>query len=492
MTNGNTREDVINAGKIPPQDLESEKAILAALIIEPKSFNTIAGTLKPDHFYKEDHVLIFKAISNLFEIGSNIDIITVMSQLQKMGKLEEAGGAFFISQITSHVASAAHIETHVRIVVDNYIRRKAILLSSTLTSKAYDPTVSLDEILGSAVDMDTQLSDDTHFDSDIAPMTNVIDEAIELMETRCDMFKNNKPIGIPTPLSSLNHKIVGFMAQQFIIIGARPGHGKTAFALACAKHQSKLGFKPAFFTLEMSNVSLVNRLITAEAGVDAMRYRKGDISYGEKQDIIQAANTLRKHNIYISDRASNGVAQIKASVKKLITDGKCDIVYVDYLQLVSPGEQQSREQQISVISRSLKLMAKELDIPVVAMSQLSRSMEMGDKRPKLSHLRESGSLEQDSDCVLFLFRPSEYNLLDDDGNDYSPEDSEIIIAKQREGPLDKLRVRTNESKSVYYDIEKSESEPVPVKNFYETTTEDIFKDFEQDLSNMQTNPSHFD
>ena len=437
-------------GKIPPQAVEIEQAVLGAMILENESISLVLSEIGPEYFYREEHQMIFNAIANINDRGVSVDFMVIAEELKKSNQLDESGGVYYLTELTNHVASSAHIEHHVQVIKEKYIRRKAIESAMMLESKAYDETYDVADLISDAGSIETELADSI-IKAEMASIEDVMNEVVRQAEYRKHRAENKLPIGIPTPIHSLNRLLLGFEPGQFIIIGGRPGHGKTAFALFLAKHQSAQGFKPAFFTLEMTNIGLANRLILGSLDIDPYDFRKGNISDEQLQQVREAATDLGKYNIHISDKASTNVSQIKAEVKKLILKDKCDIVYVDYLQLIKPGHERTREQQISHISRSLKIMAKELSIPVIAMSQLSRAMEQGDKRPKLSALRESGSLEQDTDVVMFIFKPAEYHLFDDNNEEYSDLDVELIVAKQREGALGTVRLQTNISRTMYYE-----------------------------------------
>ena len=432
-------------GKTQPQALELEEAILGALMIDNEALNTVIDIISSHSFYKEAHKEIFRAISNLFASSQPVDLLTVSNELKRNGQLDMIGGDYYLSQLTQKVASSAHIETHARIVVQKHIQRELIKVSSKILKDAYDDTIDVLELLDRAESNLFEIADGNikkNYDS----AQSLIAEAITKIE---DIAKRQGMSGVPSGFSKLDSVTSGWQNSDLIIIAARPGMGKTAFALSMARniavdHEIPVGI----FSLEMSSVQLITRLISSETELPSEKLRKGDIQDHEWNQLHSKISGLEKAKLYIDDTPSLSVFDLRAKCRRLKSKYDIGVIIVDYLQLMTSGVDKksgNREQEISTISRSLKSIAKELDIPIIALSQLNRSVETrgGSKRPLLADLRESGAIEQDADIVSFIYRPEYYNqeVWDDGSEDPTEGQAEIIIAKHRNGGLDNIRLK---------------------------------------------------
>ncbi|HXH17437.1 MAG TPA: replicative DNA helicase [Chitinophagales bacterium] len=425
-------------GKIPPQAKELEEAVLGAMMLEANAVATVIDILKPESFYVNAHQLIFQAIHNLFNKSKPIDILTVIEELKLMGRLEDAGGPFFITELTSRIASGANVEHHARIVAQKFIQRELIRISSDIIRDSYEDTTDVFELLDKAeqnlysvVDRNLRRNYDT--------MSNLLSKALNELEH----IRNHQDslTGVPSGFTELDRITGGWQKPDLIIVAARPGMGKTAFVLSVAKNAAVDYGKPvAIFSLEMSSLQLVNRLISSEAELEGDKLRRGTLEPYEWEQLTHKADRLSEAPLYIDDTPAINIFELRAKCRRLKMKHDVQLFIVDYLQLMSSSPESkagNREQEISNISRSLKSIAKELDTPIIAISQLSRAVETrgGVKRPQLSDLRESGAIEQDADLVIFLYRPEYYNLDVDEQNNPTRGVAEIIIAKHRNGAL---------------------------------------------------------
>jgi len=426
-------------GKLPPQALDLEEAVLGALMLEKDALSVVIDILKPETFYSDAHNKIFEAITNLFQKSSPVDILTVTAELRKMGSLELVGGAYYLTQLTDRVVSAANIEYHARIISQKYIQRELIQISSDIITKAYDETSDIFDLLDNAEKSlfdiaQNNLRRDTQKIDDI--MRNAVD-ALEKLRDRKDSLT-----GVPSGFTALDRITSGWQPSDLIIIAARPAMGKTAFVLTCARNAAVQYDKPvAVFSLEMSSVQLVNRLISGETEIEQEKLRKGNLADHEWTQLHSRIGKLTEAPLLIDDTPALNVFEFRAKCRRLKAQFDIQMVIVDYLQLMHgkvDGKGGNREQEIGSISRALKSVAKELNIPVIALSQLSRAVESrpgNSKRPMLSDLRESGSIEQDADMVLFLYRPEYYGLTEDESGNSTAGVGEVIIAKHRNGEI---------------------------------------------------------
>ncbi|MEY3237437.1 MAG: replicative helicase [Bacteroidota bacterium] len=440
----NTNTLANDLGKIPPQAVDLEQAVLGAMMLEKNAVTDTIDILMPSSFYDPKHQFIYNAIRELFGSSVPIDLLTVINKLKQNGELEASGGAVYISQLTSRIASTAHVEFHARIISEKHIKRELIRMSSEVIRDAYDDTNDVFDVLNKAEGELFKIAEN-NMGKDVSTMQNVVKLAIEEIEKAS---QNTDGIsGVPTGFFDLDKITSGWQRSDMIVIAARPAMGKTAFVLSMARNSAvDHGKGVAIFSLEMSAVQLVKRLIASETRLSAEKLRKGDLREHEFQQLHSRITKLATAPIYIDDSPGISVFDLRAKCRRLKMQYNIDMVIIDYLQLMTAGGSKgagNREQEISTISRSIKEIAKELNIPIIALSQLSRSVEQrgGDKRPVLSDLRESGAIEQDADIVSFIYRPEYYGLMEDEEGNSNQGVSEIIIAKHRNGALDRVRLR---------------------------------------------------
>lgn len=440
------REETSQLGKLPPQAVDLEEAVLGALMLEKNPLNDVIDILKPESFYKESHKEIYTAIQELFQATEPVDILTVTSHLRKSGKLEMVGGPYYITQLTNKVSSAANIEYHSRIIVEQSIKRELIRIASEIQKEAYEDTTDVFNLLDKMENSLFQVSE-TNIRKEYVDMKSVMSQAIEEIEAR----KNHQVglTGVASGFTNLDRVTSGWQRSDLVIIAARPGMGKTAFVVSAIRNAAvDHGHACAIFSLEMSSVQLVNRLISSEAEIESDKIRKGNLAEHEWVQLVNKTASLTNAPIFIDDTPALSILELRAKCRRLKQQHEIQLVVIDYLQLMSgdtskSGSGGNREQEIASISRSLKNLAKELEVPVIALSQLSRAVETrgGDKRPQLSDLRESGSIEQDADMVMFLYRPEYYGITQDDNNMPTTNVGEVIIAKNRHGSLDTVQLK---------------------------------------------------
>ena len=438
-TNVKTEE----AGRLQPQAGELEEAILGALMLEKDAYSLISEIITKECFYSEAHKLIFSAIQNLAIAQKPIDILTVVDQLRKTGTLEKVGGTLYIAQLSQKVVSSAHIEFHARIVAQKYLARELITFSSEIAGKAFDETNDVDELMHEAESQLFEISK-KNVKKDVVYINPIIDEAFKLMREASK--REDGLSGLQSGFHELDKITSGWQNSDLIIIAARPAMGKTAFVLSMAKNMAvNYNIPLAIFSLEMSNVQLVNRLIVNVAELPSQKIKTGQMAPYEWHQIDTKVAKLYNSPIYIDDTPALSVLELRTKARRLVKEHNIRCVIVDYLQLMTGTDNKSREREVSTISGSLKGLAKELNIPIIALSQLNRAVEQNNqfranskdagesKRPQLSNLRESGSIEQDADIVCFIHRPDYYKIYsDENGNDLRGK-AEIIIAKHRNG-----------------------------------------------------------
>ena len=426
-------------GKMPPQALELEEAILGALMLEKNAISLVLDVLKPESFYKESHKEIYRAVVSLFEQSQPVDLLTVTNQLRSDGQLEMVGGPAVISELTNKVGSTANIEYHARIVAEKHILRELIRISGEIQGEAFKDTTDVFDLLDKA---EKELFDVTqgNLRSSYESMNELITKAIRNIEERNQ--NQDSLSGIPSGFTNLDRNTSGWQPSDLIITASRPGMGKTSFVLSLARNAAvDFGHAVAIFSLEMSSLQLVHRLISAEAEIDAQKLRHGNLEAHEWTQMNVKIGELSDAPIYIDDTPAINIFELRAKCRRLKAQNDIQLVIVDYLQLMSAQSESkqpgNREQEISSISRALKGIAKELNIPVIGLSQLSRAVETrgGSKRPILSDLRESGSIEQDADQVMFLYRPEYYGITEDEEGNPTEGMAELIIAKNRHGSV---------------------------------------------------------
>ncbi len=434
----------LEKGRIPPQALDAEEVVLGALLIDKSAVNNVIDILNSQCFYKESHVLIYDAIKELFGKSEPIDIISVANHMRHQGNIDLIGGDYYLAMLSNKVASAAHVEYHSRIILQKFIQRELIRISSEIITDAFDETTDVLELLDKAEDKLFQIAEG-NIKKNYETSGNLIALALKNIE---DINKREGLSGIPSGFAEVDKLISGWQPSDLIIIAARPGMGKTAFVLSMARNMA-VDHKVAvgFFSLEMSSIQLITRLISSETALSSEKLRKGNLTDAEWQQLLVKVKTLENAPLFIDDTPALSIFDLRAKCRRLVAQHNVKIVIVDYLQLMTAGSDNrgggNREQEISAISRSLKSIAKELGIPVIALSQLSRAVETrgGNKRPQLSDLRESGAIEQDADIVSFIYRPEYYKIQEWEDNSPCDNQGEFIVAKHRNGGLDDIRLR---------------------------------------------------
>ncbi len=437
----------MNGGNKPPQAVELEEAVLGALMLDLNALNTAIEMLHEEYFYKPEHRVIFRAIFKLFEMNQPVDMMTVTEQLRKDGNLEAAGGAWHISELTSHVVSSAHIEYYARVLSEKFISRELIRISTQTITDAYDETTDVVDLLDKT---EGQLMDinDKNFKTDFHELGDLVHAATnQIEEAKKSNESDSKYVGVPSGFTELDRITAGFHPGTLIILAARPAMGKTAFALSMARNMAVDFNKPvAFFSLEMTGVELAMRLISGEAEIPGDKLKRGELEGWEQQQLETRTQALNEAKIFIDDTPQLTIYELRAKCRRLKQHHDIQMVFIDYLQLMTAGtdvmsRNGNREQEISTISRQLKSLSKELGIPVLAMSQLSRAVETrgGTKKPMLSDLRESGAIEQDADIVMFIYRPEYYGITEDNGSTIGMAD--ILVAKHRSGATGEVRLK---------------------------------------------------
>jgi replicative DNA helicase len=420
-------------GKLPPQALDLEEAVLGALMLEKNALNAVVEFLKPEHFYDDRHKEIYTSIIDLFKASEPVDMRTVVNQLRKNGKIEIIGGAYYIAELTSKVSSAANIEYHARVIMEMAIKRTLIEVASQIHHDAYEDTTDVFELLDKTEQSVFEISD-SNLRKNYDNMRNLMARAIQELQ----VLKDHKDglTGVPSGFTALDRITSGWQKSDLVIIAARPGMGKTAFVVSALRNAS-VDFKipVAIFSLEMASVQLVNRMISAEAELEGEKIKKGQLAEHEWAQLVHKTSRLSSAPIFIDDTPALSILELRAKCRRLKAEHNVQLVVIDYLQLMRGEQGGNREQEIASISRALKGIAKELNVPVLALSQLSRGVETrgGDKRPQLSDLRESGSIEQDADIVMFLYRPEYYKITVDEDGMPTQGVGEVIVAKHRNG-----------------------------------------------------------
>ncbi len=434
--------ELIPKGVIQPSAPEIEMSVLGAMMIEKEAVPKTISMIDTTAFYLKEHQIIFDAMKHLFESNEPIDYVSVYEELKKNGKIDEVGGVAYLSKLSQNISSAANVEYHARIILEKSILRRLITTSHFVAQVAYEGTEDAFDILDLAERKIFEISE-LFMKKSYSDMGKAIHQALEYIEA-IHSNEEMKKFAVPTGFYELDDKLGGFHKSDLIILAARPSMGKTALALTFARNASiEYQVPVAIFSLEMDTLQLVLRLICAEGRLDAHKVRTGRLPNEEGIKIGKIALKLIDAPIYIDDSPSQSILEIRAKARRLKTERNIGLVIVDYLQLIQgPSNSESREREISYISRSLKALAKELNIPVMALSQLNRAVESRhDKKPQLSDLRESGSIEQDADVVIFLNRPEYYGITNFPEDGSSTENiAEVSIAKQRNGPIGDIRL----------------------------------------------------
>jgi len=448
-------------GRLQPQARELEEAVLGALMLEKDAYSMVSELLKPECFYDKAHELIYAAIVDLAVSQRPVDMLTVTEQLKKRGDLEQVGGAFYISQLTSKVASTAHIEYHARIIAQKYLARELISFSSQVQNQAFDETVDVDDLMQDAEGKLFEISQ-RNVKKDVTQINPIIGEALEMLQKAYNQKEGLS--GVRSGFEGLDKMTSGWQKSDLIIIAARPAMGKTAFILSMAKNMAVQFNTPvAVFSLEMSNVQLVNRLIVNVCELSGEKIKSGRLEEHEWQQLDFKLKELYDAPIFVDDTPSLSVFELRTKARRLVREHDIQCIIIDYLQLMNASGMTfgSREQEVSTISRSLKGLAKELNIPIIALSQLNRGVEnrQGNegKRPQLADLRESGAIEQDADMVCFIHRPEYYKILEDERGNSLKGLAEIIIAKHRNGATGDVRLKFRSEFAKFMNIDEDVS-----------------------------------
>ena len=443
------KNDADLGGRVPPRDLDVEQAVLGALMLEKDAYSVVCDLLKPESFYDPVNSMVYAAIQQLGAAQKPIDMLTVTEQLRLDGNLEKIGGPVVVSELTSRVLSGANVEYHARIVAQKYLARELISFSSDISTKAFDEVHDVDDLLQEAEGRLFEISQ-RNVKKDVTQINPVIEQAIKQIQAAANRASGLS--GLESGFHELDKLTSGWQSSDLIIIAARPAMGKTAFVLSMAKNMAvNYEIPVAIFSLEMSNVQLVNRLISNVCELGGEKIKSGQLSPMEWDQLMSRVKELQDARLYIDDTPSLSILELRTKARRLVREHQVRFIIIDYLQLMNATGMKfgSREQEVSMISRSLKQLAKELDIPIVALSQLNRSVETrgkdGDrdsKRPQLSDLRESGAIEQDADIVCFIHRPEYYTKSSEDaeGNDIRGL-AQLIVAKHRSGAVGDVKLR---------------------------------------------------
>ncbi|GAA0745589.1 replicative DNA helicase [Clostridium oceanicum] len=421
--------------KSMPQSIEAEQNVLGSMIIDKTSIADAVEVLNTDDFYKDSHKIIFSSIVDLYQKDTAVDVLTITENLRNKEKLEASGGISYITQLCNSIISTANIHSYIKIIKDKSILRKLIRSSTEIIEGCYNKQDDVESVIDVAEKKIFDISNDTTT-SDFEPLSNVLERGFLEIER---LFKNKgETTGVPSGFRELDAKTSGFQRSDMVLIAARPSMGKTTFALNIAEYAAlRAGQSVAMFSLEMSKEQLSYKLLCSQANVDMLKLRTGDLDDKDWENIARASGPLASAKIFIDDTPGITVMEMRSKCRRLKIEHGIDMIIVDYLQLMSGGRNsESRQQEVSEISRSIKALAKEMNCPIIALSQLSRAPEArSDHRPMLSDLRESGSIEQDADIVMFLYRDEYYDKETEDKNI-----GECIIAKQRNGPTGTVKL----------------------------------------------------
>jgi len=455
----------LEMGKKPPQAIDIEEAVLGALMLEPNAISDIIDVINPDCFYKESNKKIFTAIASLASKHAPVDIFTISDELKNMGDLEAVGGTVYLSQLSMKIGAAAHIDYHAKILLQKYIQRELIGISYEVQRDSFDDSISVDDLLDSTQQKIFTLSD-RNMKRDTQAIQFVISQAIDDLQST--QLREDGLSGVPSGYTSIDRVTLGWQPSDLIIIAARPSVGKTAFVLTMARNMAVEHKVPvAFFSLEMASLQLAKRLMISETGLEPYKIKGGKkLADYEWEQLNSKLTQLVKAPLYIDDTPSLSIYEFRSKARRLVANAGVKMIVIDYLQLMTgpPELKGMREQEVSSISRSLKSIAKELNVPIIALSQLSRAVETrgGAKRPQLSDLRESGAIEQDADIVMFIHRPDYYGLTDD--NPELKGMTDIIIAKHRNGEVRDVQMRFRNSEVKFVDITDSSLSADPFSN----------------------------
>ncbi len=422
--------------RVPPQNLEAEQSVLGGILIDNQAFHKVVDILNTEDFYRPAHTKIYTAMCELSAKGNPIDVITLTSQMREMGLFEEIGGSAYLAELLERVPTAVNVEYHAKLVTDQSVKRKLVSTCNTIGARGLGPGETTEELLDYAEKEIFALTNSKRASRNMAPVREIVRNAFVELEKR---FENQNAItGVPSGYTELDKMLAGFQPADLVIVACRPSMGKTSFALGATRFAAVHSKTPiVFFSLEMSKEQIVTRLLAAEAKVDATRIRTGKLSEQDWARLTRAAGQLSEAQIYVDDTPSLSVLEMRGKARRLKAElGDIGMVIIDYLQIMGTRNTISRENAISEISRSLKALAKELNVPVIALSQLNRGIEQRqDKRPMMSDLRESGAIEQDADVIIFIHRDEVENLQPN-----AASVAEFIVGKHRNGPRGSVKV----------------------------------------------------
>jgi replicative DNA helicase len=439
----------VAAARLPPQNIEAEQSVLGSLLIDPDALIKVSSFLRPEDFYRETHGLIYKAIVDLHERRQPADFVTLCDELERRGQMDHVGGAGYLTSLINVVPTSVHAQHYGRIVESTATLRRLISASSEISNMAYERADDEDKILDQAEQLIFGVAQRS-IERELVPVRTILSDYYDRIQY---LYENRgETIGVPTGFIDLDRLLGGFQQADLIIVAGRPGTGKTSLALTVADQAARRhGLCIAIFSLEMPSQQVVQRLVSGATGIQSQRLRTGDINEEELSGIARAMGELSGTSVYIDDTPAIAPMEIRAKVRRLQAENPIDLVIVDYLQLMQAGARmENRVQEVSYISRQLKSMAIELNLPVLACSQLSRAVESrADKRPLLSDLRESGSIEQDADVVMFIYREEMY-----DENTFKPNIADIIVAKHRNGPTGQVSLRFMKELATFANLER--------------------------------------
>lgn len=436
------QKNAVQSVHIPPHDIDAERSVLGALLIDKDAIVKVVEFLRPSHFYKDAHTSVYQAIMTLYEKREPADLITIPSELKKMGELERIGGVTYLTELVNSVPTAANVEAYAKLIKTDAIKRSMISVAAEIGELVFEET-EVDNLLDKSEQLLYSVSQDMLY-QDFVP----VKETLEITFERLDELSKHKGAirGVPTGLKTLDKMLSGLQRENLTILAARPSVGKTSLALNIAQHAAvEKGFGIAIFSLEMGREMLVDKLISAQAGIDNWRIATGNLDEEDFEKYGVAAGELAEAPIFIDDTPGISTLEMRTKARRLLLEHKIDLIIVDYLQLIHGPKTESRVQEVSEISQGLKNLARELKVPVLALSQLSRAVEQrgGDKKPQLSDLRDSGSIEQDADIVMFLYRPDE--------NDRS--NLKLDVAKHRMGATGELDLFFKGEITKFYEVD---------------------------------------
>ncbi len=454
--NNSAMDSLLEAGNVPPQAIELEEAVLGALMLEKDAVIEVQSVIMPEAFYKEAHQIIYRAIVELSMELKPIDLYTVTEKLKQQKKLSAVGGAAFLAQLTQKVGSAAHVEFHAKIIAQKYVQRELIRVATEIQKKSFDESIDVTDLIDFAEGEIFKVSEG-HVKRDVQKSKDILAKTLHAIEEASK--REGGFSGVASGFTHLDRLTLGWQPSDLIIIAARPSMGKTAFVLSMARNVAVDFDKGvAFFSLEMSATQLMMRLVVAESGLDSRDVRNGQLTPDQWKHLETSIKPLSAAPLFIDDTPALSIYEFRSKARRLKTQYDIQLIIIDYLQLMTAGidsKNGNREQEVATISRSLKAIAKELNIPIIALSQLNRSVESrtGSKRPQLSDLRESGAIEQDADLVAFIHRPEYYGLLQDEDGAPTQGMAEIIVAKHRNGAVDTINLSFRKEQARFLDYD---------------------------------------